>query len=57
MYDEIGEKSVGIIRHRHIPENSNTIDGRYNVGIVYFSNDVIGRHCLDWWHDAVFYKK
>ena len=57
MYDEIGDNSVGIIRHRHIPEDSNTIDGRYNVGIVYFKNDVIGRHCLDWWHDAVFYKK
>lgn len=57
MYDEIGNNSVGIIRHRHIEENANTIDGKYNVGIVYFKNDVIGRHCLDWWKDAVLYRK
>lgn len=57
MYDEIGDRSVGIIRHRHIPETQNTIDGKYNVGIVYFKNDIVGRHCLDWWHDAVLYKR
>lgn len=57
MYDEIGDRSVGIIRHRHIPETMNTADGKYNVGIVYFKNDIVGRHCLDWWHDAVLYKK
>ena len=57
MYNEINNKSVGLIRHRHIDEGINTIDGKYNVGIVYFKNDVIGRHCLDWWKDAVMYKK
>jgi hypothetical protein len=57
MYDEISHNSVGIIRHRHIELNANTIDGKYNVGIVYFKNDVIGRHLLDWWKDAVLYRK
>jgi hypothetical protein len=57
MYDEIGDNSVGIIRHRHIELSANTIDGKYNVGIVYFKNDVIGRHLLDWWKDAVLYRK
>lgn len=57
MYNEINNRSVGLIRHRHIDENLNTVDGKYNVGIVYFKNDVIGRHCLDWWKDAVMYKK
>lgn len=57
MYDEIGDKSVGIIRHRQISENSNSADGKYNVGIVYFKSDVVGRHCLDWWKDAVMYRK
>lgn len=57
MYDEISNRSVGIIRHRHIDENSNTTDGKYNVGVVYFKNDVVGRHCLDWWRDAVMYRK
>ncbi len=57
LYDEIGNRSVGIIRHRHISENANTIDGKYNVGVVYFKNDRIGKYCLDWWKDAVLNRK
>ena len=30
VYDEIGDKSVGIIRHRH--NTSLSVDGEYNVG-------------------------
>lgn len=57
FYEEIGEKSVGVIRHRHIPKNINSPDGQYNVGVVYFRGDEIGRKCLYWWKDAVFNKK
>lgn len=57
FYDEIKNKSVGIIRHRHIKEDEESLDGKYNVGIVYFANDEIGKKCLHWWKDAVFYKK
>lgn len=57
FYSEIKEKSVGVIRHRHIPENVNSRDGKYNVGIVYFRGNEIGKKCLYWWKDAVFNKK
>jgi hypothetical protein len=57
FYDEIGDKSVGIIRHRHIPVNSGSRDGKYNVGLVYFKNDDIGKACSYWWKDAVINRK
>ena len=57
FYNEVGEKSVGIIRHRHLPLDINSPDGKFNVGVVYFKKDQIGSYCLDWWKDAVFYKK
>lgn len=57
FYDEIGNKSVGIIKHRQIPDTAWSADGKYNVGVVYFKNDTIGRRCLSWWKDAVLHKK
>ena len=54
IYDEIGEKSVGIIRHRH--NTSLSPDGEYNVGIIYFKNDEDGLNCLRWWNDAILLK-
>jgi hypothetical protein len=57
FYKEIGNKSIGIIRHRQIGKTENSPDGKYNVGIVYFKNTVAGRHILDWWRDAVMYRK
>jgi hypothetical protein len=46
VYEEVGNKSVGIVRHR-IPYNPEV--GEFNVGIVYFRNDLKGNQCLDWW--------
>jgi hypothetical protein len=57
FYDEIGDKSVGIIRHRHIPVNSGSRDGKYNVGLVFFKNDEVGKACSYWWKDAVINRK
>jgi hypothetical protein len=46
IYEEIGDKSIGIVRHRiDYLEGS----GEYNVGIVYFKNNGVGRKCLAWW--------
>lgn len=50
IYEEVGEKSIGIIRHR--------IDyiasaGEYNVGIVLFKNDYFGKICAKWWKDVL----
>jgi hypothetical protein len=51
IFEEIGGKSIGIIRHRH--NTSLSVDGEFNVGIVYFKNDEIGLKCLNWWSDAI----
>jgi len=51
IYDEQGDKSVGIIRHRH--NTASSPDGEFNVGIVYFKNDDVGTSCLQWWNDCV----
>lgn len=51
VFDEIGDKSIGIIRHRH--NTSLSVDGEFNVGIVYFKNDDSGLNCLKWWNDAI----
>jgi len=44
--DELGDRSVGIVRHRIDYLASS---GEFNVGIVYFRNDEKGRRCSDWW--------
>tara|TARA_R110002074_G_scaffold104663_1_gene226010 strand:+ start:2720 stop:3598 length:879 start_codon:yes stop_codon:yes gene_type:complete len=51
IYDELGQKSIGIIRHRH--NTSFSPDGEYNVGIIYFKNDEDGLSCLKWWNDCI----
>lgn len=54
IFTEQSNKSIGLIRHRH---NTNlSPDGEYNVGIVYFKNDEVGKSCLDWWSNAIVYK-
>ncbi len=51
IFDEVGEKSVGIIRHRH---NTNlSVDGEYNVGTVYFRNSDLGIKTLKNWMECV----
>jgi hypothetical protein len=51
IYQELGDKSIGIIRHRH--NTSSSVDGEFNVGIIYFKNDKDGRSCLRWWNDCI----
>jgi hypothetical protein len=43
VYQEIGNKSVGIIAHRHNSVGSDR-DGAYNVGVVYFKNNEMGKN-------------
>lgn len=52
IYEEIGDKSIGIVRHRinYIPSV-----GEYNVGIVYFKNDLHGNMCSKLWKDLLLY--
>jgi len=57
VFDEIGDKSIGILPHLHLPpafnEDSYGYPGGYNVGIIYFKDSVIGKECLDFWTHAV----
>jgi len=54
IYEEIGEKAVGIIAHRHNCVGNQ--DGAYNVGIIYFKNNDKSKEILKWWRDAVLHK-
>lgn len=49
IYEEIGNKSIGIIRHRHVEYGSRC--GEFNVGIVYFKSDKNGKNCVNFWWD------
>ena len=55
FFKEIGNKSVGLIAHRHNLVGDR--DGAYNVGVIYFRKDKAGRDTLSWWSDAVLNKK
>jgi len=46
FHQEIGEKSIGLVRHR-IPYLHTS--GEFNVGLVYFKNDGPGRSALRRW--------
>lgn len=50
IYEEIGDKEVGIIRHRHIGREH--FAGEYNVNCVYFKNSVPAKKVLNWWYNA-----
>ena len=50
IYKEIGDKSVGLVEHR-IPTYKTV--GKYNVGFVYFKNDIAGKDCLKRWSNLV----
>ena len=51
IYNEIGDKSVGIIPHLHNKRGGRA--GAYNVGIIYFRGDENGKACLGFWNDCV----
>ena len=51
IFDEVGDRSIGIMLHRHVPIGHHV--GGYNVGVVYFKNDEVGYKCLKWWRDCV----
>lgn len=50
IFDCIGEKSMGIMLHRHVSVGHHV--GGYNVGVVYFKNNEVGYKCLKWWRDC-----
>ena len=46
IYESTKTCSIGIVEHRC---HYNPSNGKYNVGIVYFKNDLDGYKCLTWW--------
>ena len=54
IFEEIGDRSIGIILHRH--NDIGAAVGGYNVGVVYFKNNEVGYKCLKWWRDCVMDK-
>lgn len=50
LYNHLDDCSVGIVEHRcpYNPDN-----GKYNVGIVYFKNDLDGYKCSTWWKNCL----
>ena len=57
ILNAIDDKDVGIFRHRQFSLSIDVPEGHYNVGIVYFKNNDIGKKILNWWSDAVLHKK
>ncbi|MGF1579659.1 MAG: glycosyl transferase [Gemmataceae bacterium] len=52
VFDELGDRSVGIIEHRFAPHLRHAASrGIYNVGWLSFRNDEDGLACLNWWQD------
>jgi hypothetical protein len=50
IFEEVGSKSVGIVRHR-IPYSAAV--GEFNVGIVYFKKDLSGYSCSTFWKNCL----
>jgi len=50
IYESTKNSSVGIVEHRC---NYNPDNGKYNVGIVYFRNDIDGYKCCTWWKNCL----
>lgn len=57
IFSEIGNREIGIFRHRQFNMGENRPEGLFNVGIVYFKKGDVGQHILKWWADAVLNQK
>ena len=51
ILDNIGNKSIGITP-RFLPD-PNGVLGKFNTGVCYFKNDVIGKKALNLWVDCI----
>jgi hypothetical protein len=57
IYQEIQNKDIGIFKHRFLRDDEECPYGKYNVGVVYFKNSELGKRLLNWWADAVVWKR
>lgn len=56
LFEKFGDKHCGMFRHRHFDFTKDYVEGKYNVGVVYFRNSTLGRRLLNWWADSVLHK-
>ncbi len=51
IFDEVGERSIGITPHRFSPKEELRLgkNGKFNVGIVVARNSETGRECIERW--------
>jgi len=54
IYNDVKKGSIGIIPHLHVSVGCTV--GGYNVGIIYFRNNEIGRECCQFWTNCVLGK-
>jgi len=57
VLNEIGNKDVGLFRHRQYSLSHPNGNGWFNVGVVHFKNSDIAKGLLCWWTDAVLHQK
>ena len=56
IFDSVGNKSIGLITHKHIKmDKAHRNPGHYNVGVIYFKNSDVGKACLKFWRDCCIY--
>lgn len=52
VFDTVKDKSIGIITHRHIKDLNHYV-GYFNVGIVFFKNNIKGMESLTFWKNLM----
>jgi len=53
IFASVKDKSIGLIAHKHMKMDKETRNpGYYNVGIIYFENNDVGKNCLKFWRDC-----
>lgn len=51
-FNDVGDKSVGVVEHRIVYPDPHP-SGQFNVGIVYFKNDITGLGASDFWLECL----
>lgn len=57
LFKKFEGNDVGIFRHRQFSLEQNYVEGWFNAGLIYFGATKKAKLALDWWYDAVLYKK
>lgn len=56
IYKSVENFSIGLMTHKHIGKEEKTPVGYFNVGIMFFDNDIVGFEALKWWKEQTIDK-